>query len=412
MKKISLFLSALLIGLFAFSSCDDDGDDNGTPEVIYDGIYVIGDAAGTTDFESDLRMGAGRNEAADNELRDGMYEKYIALEANKDFSLALYTAGEVVYYGATLLGDTLDGDNEPSIVALKGDLVIGEDAPTMMVEESGLYHILLDLNTSGDLPAASIVVAPVEWGLRGDLNGWGFTALDAPEFNTQTMTYTWSGDVTGSGQFKFAYGGGWKIELEPTYTVKANTNIGNDADTDGADFVGPKIGGKNFAITKGSYDITLVWTLKGGAVENSFEIIIDKTADLPNTDWSAVKWDAVGAGVSAENTASVADAYWTWGQMLYADNDGLPTKDGEVYTYTWTGIILEADGFKIRQLNETYDGVATDRGYSIVDADNSSANIVDDGGNIKNTVKGTYDMTLVIDADNDDAMTLTIVEAD
>ena len=410
MKKICLLLSAMVIGLFAFTSCDDEND-GGSSAVVYDGIYVIGDATGSTEFDSDYRMGAGTNEADDNAARAGMYEKYVALEANKDFSLALYTAGEITYYGASLTADSLDGDNEPSIVAFKGSLVIGESAPMMSVATSGLYHIVLDLNLSDDLSSAMIVVAPVEWGVHGAMNGWGFTALDAPAFNQETMTYTWSDTVFNGGQFKFAYGNGWKIELDQAGLVKANTNLGNDATEDGADFVGPLQGGKNFAIAKGVYDITLVWTLKGGSIANSYSISINQTATLPNTDWSAVKFDAVGSGVSADNTASVADAYWTWGQMLFADGDGLPTKNGEVYTYTWSNVVLEADGFKIRQLNATYDGVESDQGYGIVDATNSSTNIVDDGGDIKNTVKGTYNMTLVIDAANGDAKTLTIVAA-
>ena len=81
-----------------------------------------------------------------------------------------------------------------------------------------------------------------------------------------------------------------------------------------------------------------------------------------------------------------------------------------MYTYTWTNVALAEDGFKLRRLNATYDGVESDQGYGIVDADNSSANIVDDSGNIKCSVAGTYNMTLVIDAADNDTMTLTIVE--
>ena len=76
----------------------------------------------------------------------------------------------------------------------------------------------------------------VEWGVRGGMNGWGFTAGTRSEFNKTTMTYTWEGQALAAhGEFKFAYGAGWKIELNALADatdanderyIKANTNLG------------------------------------------------------------------------------------------------------------------------------------------------------------------------------------------
>ena len=98
----------------------------------------------------------------------------------------------------------------------------------MKVAATGLYHIVLDLNKAGDLANAQIIVAPVEWGVRGAMNGWGFTKMEATEFSNEGITYTIKdAEMSKNGEFKFAYGGAWKITLDDAGKVRANTNLGN-----------------------------------------------------------------------------------------------------------------------------------------------------------------------------------------
>lgn len=316
MKKIILLLSAMLIGLFAFTSCDDSDDDG---VIIEDGIYVVGEAAGSAEIAIDLLMGAGRNEANENALRDGMYEKYVALEAGKEFTLVEYVAGAMTYYGATLAEDSLKGEGEqPDVVVKKGELVIGATAPKMMVSASGLYHIVLDLNTAEDLASKLIVVAPVTWGVRGDMNGWSFDAFDATEFNHEQMVFTKTYEEVGGGIFKYAYGGGWKIQLDQAGNVKANTNLGMEDE-----MLVPGAGDIDF---RPGTDITftLTWDLKAGAIKNGFTqsiagdfTVVDPAAEGffvgvagnafgPDADWS----DPAGAtlAVYSATASTVTDA--------------------------------------------------------------------------------------------------------
>jgi hypothetical protein len=89
-------------------------------------------------------------------------------------------------YGATLTDVDLKGESDqPNIVVKKGQLT---ENTTLQVAESGLYHIVLDLNVNSDLEFPQIVIAPVSWGMRGGFNSWGFTELTPSAFNKDSMT--------------------------------------------------------------------------------------------------------------------------------------------------------------------------------------------------------------------------------
>lgn len=417
MKKIAMFMSALALA-FAFTSCEEKPDNGGNLDnVTEDGFYVAGPATGATELTADYMMAAGLNEAnAEVPNRSGMYEKYIALEANKDFELVLYANGEQIRYGAKL--ETFDvsekADNPRDVVVKRGVLATGADAPAMQVSKSGLYHIVLDLNEANDLAfGAQIVLAPVTWGVRGAMNGWGFTAMTEPTFNSTTMTWVLENcAVSSAGAFKFAYGAGWKLDLDDAGKVKANTNLGIEADAAGElgnNALVPN--GKDINIGRGIYKITLTWTLKGGAIKNGYTATVEKTGNLEAADYSACQMELVGSGV-AEQTGSSADTAWSWGQVLLASNDGKPAKSGDVYTWTWSNVQLTADGWKIRTLNAAETGgiASFDLGDGAVDKA-ASPNAQDStDGNIYVTA-GTYNITLAIDAATD-TKTVTIVAAE
>ena len=415
MKKIAMFMSALALA-FAFTSCEEKPDNGGNLDnVTEDGFYVAGPATGATELTADYMMAAGLNEV-DGANRSGMYEKYIALEANKDFELVLYANGEQIRYGAAL--ETFDvsekADNPRNVEVKRGVLVTGADAPAMKVAESGLYHIVLDLNEANDLAfGAQIVLAPVQWGVRGAMNGWGFTAMPTPAFNQTTMTYVLENcSVASTGAFKFAYGAGWKLDLDDAGKVKANTNLGIDAEAAGElgnNALVPN--GKDINIARGIYKITLTWTLKGGAIKNGYTATIEKTGTLEAVDYSNCQMELVGAGV-AEQTGSSADTAWSWGQVLLASNDGKPAKNGDVYTWTWSNVQLTTDGWKIRTLNaaETGGVASFDLGADKIDTANSVEG-TSTSGDIILAAAGKYNVTLAIDAAAD-TKTITIVAAE
>ena len=414
-------MSALALA-FAFTSCEEKPDNGGDLDnVTEDGFYVAGPATGATELTADYMMAAGLNEAnPEVPNRSGMYEKYIALEANKDFELVLYANGEQVRYGAVLeTFDVSEKTDNPTkdFVIKRGVLSTGADAPAMKVAESGLYHIVLDLNEAKDLAfGAQIVLAPVTWGYRGVNGDWGWTAMTGSEFNTKTMTWTVENvAVTSACSFKFAYDGGWKLDLDDAGKVKANTNLGIDAENEGALADNALVpNGKNITLERGnSYKFTLTWTLKGGAIKNGYTAKVEKTGtiEIAETDYSACQMELVGSGV-AEQTGSAADTAWSWGQVLLASNDGKPAKSGSVYTWTWNNVQLTTDGWKIRTLNAAPSGNVNnfDLGDGAVDKTASPNVQASADGNIYVTA-GKYNITLAIDAAAD-TKTITIVAAE
>ena len=292
MKKSIFILSALaLAGIFAVSCGEKTDKKTNFNEVMEDGFYVAGPATGAEKINADYAMASGVNEAADQTTRDGMFEKYIVLEKGKDFELLYYAAGKETRYSAKLADYTIDpasseayADN-PSITILKGSLEIGDTAPAMQVDSTGLYHIVLDLNKTGDLDNAGgqqIIVAPVTWGVRGAMNGWGVTNFEkgTPSNAGYTMTLT-DQKVPANGEFKFAYAGAWKITLDDQGKVKANTNLGS-GETEGT----LAQGGGNIVLAKGGvYTISLSFKLAAGAVGNSFsyETTITEESSAPTT---------------------------------------------------------------------------------------------------------------------------------
>lgn len=386
MKKTSIFLSALALFAVSFTSCKDKDP----VVIIEDGFYVGGTATGADALNVDYRLSAGTNEVT-KLARPGMYEKYVALEANKEFYLLLKEGTVETRYGATLTNKELKGENdqpgtaENPFIIQKGSLVIGATAPAMTVTKSGLYHIVLDLNLSKDLDltgGAQVIIAPVQWGTRGINGDWGWTELTASAFNRTTMTWTKTFETTKSGEFKFAYGGGWKIQLDDAGKVKAESNLGTDM----------KSGGTNISMDKGDgVTVTLTWKLASGDISKSYTVA-----------YNATKWyfdEVAKAGFSLIGSAfnkadGVTQAAWDYDiDLIYSTSKSTitdATKFYGTYVFEKTDVVLLANGeFKIRR-DHAWD---TAFGYSAANIKGSTANFADQGGNIKVVTAGTYDVT-------------------
>ena len=143
MKKLGIFAMSLAMAAFTLSSCGDKkkGGSGDLDNVVEDGFYVYGPATAIENMQAANAakglMGAGINEA-DKQARAGLYEKYVALEGGKEFTLALYENNEVTNYGAKLeLGDPYDVAYGVTIKVYKGKL---EQNVKMTVPENGFYH--------------------------------------------------------------------------------------------------------------------------------------------------------------------------------------------------------------------------------------------------------------------------------
>lgn len=390
MKKVSFLLSALALFAVSFTSCKST-----EPEVIIeDGFYVAGAATGAEALNVDYRLSPGINEAeidVAKQKRAGMYEKYVALEANKEFNLLLKEGTVETRYGATLANKELKGENdqagsaEKPFIIQKGSLVSGASAPALKVSKSGLYHIVLDLNLDKALDltgGAQVIIAPVEWGVRGINGDWGWKKMKSPTaFNRTELTWDTTIVATKDGKYKFAYGGGWKIQLDDAGKVKANTNLGVDNVQGGADI----------SIDKGdNVKITLKWNLKSGEISKSY------TTATTAAKWyfdevAKAKFSLIG---SAFNNAGGTPAAWDYDLDLpYVASKSTitdATKFFGTYVFEKTGVVLLKDGeFKIRR-DASWD---VNFGYNAANIKGSTANFADNGGNIKVVTAGTYDVT-------------------
>ena len=390
MKKTSFLLCAIALFAVTFTSC------KGTePEVIIeDGFYVGGAATGADALNVDYRLSPGINEVEKDvakQKRAGMYEKYVALEANKEFYLLLKEGTVETRYGATLTNKELKGENEQPgtaekpYILQKGSLVIGASAPALKVTKSGLYHIVLDLNLDKALDltgGAQIIIAPVEWGVRGINGDWGWFKMKSPSaFNRTEMTWDTTIVATKDGKFKFSYGGGWKIQLDDAGKVKANTNLGIDN----------LQGGGDISMDKGdNVKISLKWNLKSGDISKSY------TTTITAGKWyfdevSKAKFSLIG---NAFNNAGGTVAAWDYDLDLpYVVTKSTitdATKFYGTYVFEKTGVVLLENGeFKIRRDN-SWD---ISYGYVAANIKGSTANFADQGGNIKVVTAGTYDVT-------------------
>ncbi len=309
MKKIIYIISALAL-MAGFTACTEkEGDDINLDEIVLDGFYVYGEATGAgTSVLSKNAMSAGSNEV-EKKVRTGMFEKYIWLEANKDFSLIENSAGNKTFYGAKLVEVNYGYDendpncknfaDNPNMKIQQGLLIVGKDAPAMQVKETGLYHIVLDNNANGDLPdGPQIIVQKADWGVRGGMNGWGFTKGEVTPGEDGTITYTWTDQkLAAGGEFKFASCHGWKINLDVDGKVKAEVSLGLDDEGKLNNNANNNI---NVGEKGGLYKITLVYSPKAGAIADSFTYNVELTQEsttpttmyiigneFGNWDWSS-----------------------------------------------------------------------------------------------------------------------------
>lgn len=304
MKKILYLLGAMAL-MAGFTACDGGEEPDGPVNLVLDGFYIYGDAVGTQEFLAVNQMAAGSNEV-DKAVRTGMYEKYIWLEANKDLRLVENSAGNKVFYGAELAEvnygyDINDPDcknfaDNPNMKILAGQMIVGENAPAMQVKETGMYHIVLDNNAVGDLEYPQIIIQRAKWGVRGGMNGWGFTEADEAVNADGSVTYTLTEQsLAKNGEYKWASCHGWKINLDVDGLVKAEVSLGL---TDGKLHNAAQ---NNLSVEKaGLYTLTLTWTPKAGAVAEAFSYTAECTQestmpetmyiignDFGNWDWTA-----------------------------------------------------------------------------------------------------------------------------
>ena len=289
MKKFGFFAVALAAAAISFTSCKDNGQNNGGGvdlNALPNGFYVSEQGA---DLVAANAMDQGINEV-DQKPRTGMYEKYIVLEAGKKYEFVNKKGENADRYGATLeYGDSLIVTDKQNIAGYKGSLAANT---SIEVTTTSLYHIVLDFNEDGnltDVGGAQCIIVPVEWGIRGGIADWNNTILFPTKSENNIFIFE-TVTVEQSDKFKFAHNDAWKIELDIAKLVKANTNLGVDCVP----------GGGDIEIGRGVYTITLEFVGPAATTQESFKYTIEKTADLevadPKTFVVGLSGDGVACG--------------------------------------------------------------------------------------------------------------------
>ena len=386
MRDLSLKLTknvaiiAALFGLISLNSCKDD-DEDPTPTnnaIVEDGFYIQGDATAYADFDIKATLSTTKNEVLQEE-RSSLMEIYVAVKGMGGFNIVQVNGSERTTWGPSsefaLTPSRNEEPNEDGTDIIQRGAIEATDAK-FTVAEDGLYHVIIDT----ELGVGAIL--PAKWGVIGQATptGWsGSTALDAPTFDFNTMTFKKENVEMSNGEWKFRYSNGWKVQLDTTLDlgdgkkgVYANCNYGGSVDA-------LEEGGSNFMNEKGGiFTVELTWTAGAGHTA-----MLTRTGDIPARDYSAVSVGLIGDGVVDGN----------WDGEKYAST---PAKDGDVYTWNFNGVELNnTGGFKIRTAG-TWDDI--NEGYSDIVGGPDAGEIQESGGNMQAVNGGTFDIEFVIDA--------------
>ena len=345
--KISKFLPFVaMLAAIIFVGCKGDGQQPDT-NMVDDGMYIVGEATVNSQLEPRLLMATGFNEVTKTK-RSGMYEKYIALEAGKDFWLVSHQEGVAdVKYGANNFTATKLATDADSLAGYRGQVAI--NGPAMKIAESGLYHVIMDLDEDGVAGEKIMLVIPVNFGVRGSMNGWGYTTYEASTFNKESITFTSPENAvmyTGN-EYKFVYsndgagdGKAWKINLDLRGEAKAEVSLGEGLVT-GADNI-------KFPEPKGLYQIQLKWTLALGENKNSFSTIYSKKGDAPNPTTFVTGFSG-SAFSSHTEVGEWGDPVGATSAVYDAAASDVKADDSGTYVYNISNLTFDADKeFKIR----------------------------------------------------------------
>ena len=386
MRDLSLKLTknvaiiAALFGLISLNSCVDD-DEDPTPTnnaIVEDGFYIQGDATAYADFDIKATLSTTKNEVLQEE-RSSLMEIYVAVKGTGGFNIVQVNGSERTTWGPSsefaLTPSRNEEPNEDGMDIIQRGTIEATDAK-FTVANDGLYHVIIDT----ELGVGAIL--PVKWGVIGQAtpSGWsGSTALDAPAFDFNTMTFKKENVEMSNGEWKFRYSNGWKVQLDTSLDlgdgkkgVYANCNYGGSVDA-------LEEGGSNFMNEKGGiFTVELTWTAGAGHTA-----MLTRTGDIPARDYSAVSVGLIGDGVVDGN----------WDGEKYAST---PTKDGDVYNWNFNGVELNnTGGFKLRTAG-TWDDI--NEGYSDIIGGPDAGEIQESGGNMQAVNGGTFDIEFVIDA--------------
>jgi hypothetical protein len=346
------FLAVLMVAA-AFIACDRDDDDDPDPgPPVEDGFYIRGEVTPYSELAFRGQMRPGINEVG-QQARTGMYEKYVAINSGSaGFNIVQVAGTQRTEWGPASVDQVQTGGerDQPNLTIQKGTL---GTSGVFTVPEAGLYHVIIDTQTN------SFIIAPVPfWGILGGATeyGWGDENTRMPltgSFNTNELNYTIEGLTLRQGEFKFRYGGGWKLEVDGE-NVKANTNFGGTVSGTLPNLTTTLVpGGDNYQLTSahdGVYTVNLKWT-----AEDGFTSSLLRTGDAEELPPYPEELYMIGASVGG----------WDWATV---DLPMIPvhSKPWLFWRIVWIEVGVEDAGFKFAPEKQW----GRDFGYDGSDPDN------------------------------------------
>lgn len=343
MKK--LFLSRMMLVLLALAfvmSCSKD-EDNG-PSVLLpklDGFYIYGtNTVATGPSEPSARMNLAvldENKPPAIQSKDGVYGKVLYLGANSTLNFAKVDKGEGIIYGAED-GGTISNGKDLGF-SVDDDVINGmlkADAPAIKVLTEGLYYAYADVNSG------QFIVMPIKPDIIGAATpgGWANgTALPQVSVSKDSAVYQASMHLEG-GDTGYRYRlskAGWAVYEDASIITLSSFGVFDygvawDTGINDIDFFISNIPQKE----TGEYVVKLKYT----ASTNTW-------AETKIRDYSTTKVGMLG-NAWADGTWSKETAFGV----------KVPTKAGNVYTWTWDQVSLIADREFVVLENADWGGVA------------------------------------------------------
>jgi hypothetical protein len=336
MKKLKWMPVWAMVAAMGIAACNNDNEGPDVDNVAEDGVFLVGDATPWAAADKAGQLKNAKQEqseggtVAQGEELPTTFEIYAPLKAGT-FHLVKVAGSTTTTIGGTLAFTYPGGTNDQPSVAIPY-YAAANDA-TISVAEAGFYHVVYNSDLS------RIVVAKATWGLRGDLNSWGFTELTGAA-TADGYTFTGTNIEINAGKFKFAYSGGWKLGIDDTVaaaTVKVNTNFGGaltfDEKGDGTFTL--EAGGGDYEVTtdnRAKFTVSLVWTTADGFTSATLTKTGESDAPVyPET--MNVVGDGCNAGWTTENGIEMhptptAGQFWA---IVYLEATGgvklFPNKD-------------------------------------------------------------------------------------
>ena len=307
--KFMFFATLVAMSSFTFTSCKTD--DPIEEEIVLDGFYISGEASAFATVTKAGQMKAAVVENDKNAARVGFNEMYIALEANKNFTITEVAGATKTVYGPGTGFATVEqvaGGDEMGASIQKGKYGTGG---TFKVTTSGLYHVVIDKQST------TIVIMPVsKWAIIGGATPLGWSDNDMTlkgAFSKDSMIWEITNLTLLSGNFKFRHSGAWKQTIVAEPVIKVNTNFGGTMSAlvpGGADI--PFLKADN-----GKYTVKAKWSKDKGMEFSMVKTGTVVVAEYPENlyingaDFGGTGWDWASAGIVTMNPVHThPHAFW------------------------------------------------------------------------------------------------------